>query len=86
MFAHIRTYAIRPYGFLVTQKQLYSYILVCAIVLPSKMSSQMVNIHLPGVNGAFAIGNHGLKFEQNTSATCEMRVVSCAKRLSHLPK
>ena len=71
-----------PTIFLMAQKQMDSYILICAIVSLSKMSSQMVNIHLPGVNDAFAIGNHGLKSEQNTSATCEMRVVSCAKRLS----
>ena len=38
----------------------------------------MVNLHLPGVNGAFAIGNHGLKTGQDPPATCEMRVVSCA--------
>ena len=77
---------LRPYDFLVTQEQMDSYILICTIVLPSKMSSQMVNLHLPDVNDAFAIGNHGLKSEQNTSATCEMRAASCAKRLSHLPK
>ena len=75
---------LRPYDFPVTQKQLYSHIIVCAIVLPSKMRSQMVNHHLPGVKGAFAIGKHGFKSEQNTSATCEMRTVSCAKWLSRL--
>ena len=79
-----RAYAIRPYGFPVTQKQLYSHIMVCAIVLPSKMSSQMGNHHLPGIKGTFAMGNHGLKSEQNTSPTCEMRTVFCAKRLSRL--
>ena len=73
---------LRSYDFLVTQEQMDSYILICTIVLPSNMSSQTVNLHLPGVNGAFAIGKHGLKFEQNTSATCEMRAASCAKRLS----
>ena len=50
--------------------------MICAMVSQSQMSSQMVNLHLPGVNGAFAIGNLGLKFEQNTSATCEMRAAS----------
>ena len=84
IFAHIRAYAIRPYGFPVMQKQLYSHIMICAIVLPSKMSSQMGNPHLPGVNGTFAMGNQGLKSEQNTSPTCEMRTVFCAKRLSRL--
>ena len=73
-----------PYGFPVTQKQLYSHIMICAIVLPSKMSSQMGNHHLPGVNDTFAMGYHGLKSEQNTSSTCEMRAVFCAKRLSRL--
>ena len=73
-----------PYGFPVTQKQLYSHIMICAIVLPSKMSSQMGNHHLPGVNDTFAMGYHGLKSEQNTSSTCEMRTVFCAKRLSRL--
>ena len=82
--AHIRAYAIRPYDFPVTQEQLYSHIMVCAIVLPSKMSSQMGNHHLPGVKGTFAMGKQGLKSEQNTSATCEMRTVFCAKRLSRL--
>ena len=75
-----------PTIFLMAQKQTDSYIMICAMVSQSQMSSQMVNLHLPGVNGAFAIGNHGLKSEQNTSATCEMRAASCAKRLSHLPK
>ena len=77
-----RAYAIRPYGFPVTQKQLYSHIMVCAIVSPSKMSSQMGNHHLPGIKGTFAMGYHGLKSEQNTSSTCEKRTVFCAKRLS----
>ena len=88
LFFHLRPpggrMPLRPYDFPVTQKQLYSHIIVCAIVLPSKMRSQMVNHHLPGVKGAFAIGKHGFKSEQNTSATCEMRTVSCAKRLSRL--
>ena len=79
IFAHIRAYAIRPYGFPVTQKQLYSHIMICAIVLPSKMSSQMGNHHLPGVNDTFAMGYHGLKSEQNTSSTCEMRTVFLRK-------
>ena len=75
---------LRPYGFPVMKKQLYSHITVYAIVLPSKMSSQMVNPHLPGVNDTFAMGNHGLKSVQKAPATCEMRTVFCAKRLSRL--
>ena len=59
IFAHVRAYAIRPYDFPVTQKQLYSHIMVCATVLPSKMSSQMGNPRLPGIKGTFAIGNQG---------------------------
>ena len=84
IFAHIRAYAIRPYDFPVTQKQLYFHIVIYAIVSPSQMSSQMGNHHLPGIKGTFAMGNHGLKSEQNTSSTCEMRTVFCAKRLSRL--
>ena len=80
MFAHIRAYAIRPYSFPMMQKQLYSHIIICTVVLPSKMSSQTVNLHLPGVNGAFAIGNHGLKTGQNPPANCKMWTVSCANR------
>ena len=53
--------------------------MICAIVLPSKMSSQMGNHHLPGVNDTFAMGYHGLKSEQNTSSTCEMRTVFLRK-------
>ena len=56
------------YVFPVTQKQLYSYIVICAIVLPSKSKTKMEILHLPGVNGTFAIRKHGLKTEQNTSA------------------
>ena len=82
IFAHLEGVCDTPLDFPVTQKQLYSHIMVCAIVLPSKMSSQMGNHHLPGIKGTFAIGNHGLKSEQNTSSTCEKRTVSCAKRLS----
>ena len=86
LFFHLRPpggrMPLRPYDFPVTQKQLYSHIMICAIVLPSKMSSQMGNHHLPGVNDTFAMGYHGLKSEQNTSSTCEKRTVSCAKRLS----
>ena len=84
IFAHIRAYAIRPYDFPVTQKQLYFHIVICAIISLSKMSSQMGNPHLPGIKGTFAMGYHGLKSEQNTSSTCEMRTVFCAKRLSRL--
>ena len=84
IFAHLEGVCDTPLDFPVTQKQLYSHIMVCAIVLPSKMSSQMGNHHLPGVNDTFAMGYHGLKSEQNTSSTCEMRTVFCAKRLSRL--
>ena len=38
----------------------------------------MVNLHLPGVNGAFAIGNHGLKTGQDPPANCKMWIVYCA--------
>ena len=79
-----RAYAIRPYDFPVMKKQLYSHIMVCAIISLSKMSSQMGNHHLPGVNDTFAMGNHGLKSVQKAPATCEMRTVFCAKRLSRL--
>ena len=86
LFFHLRPpggrMPLRPYDFPVTQKQLYFHIVICAIISLSKMSSQMENAHLPGIKGAFAMGYHGLKSEQNTSATCEMRAVFCAKRLS----
>ena len=84
IFAHLEGVCDTPLDFPVTQKQLYSHIMVCAIVLPSKMSSQMGNHHLPGIKGTFAMGNHGLKSEQNTSPTCEMRAFFCTKRLSRL--
>ena len=42
------------------------------------MSSQMESLHLPGVNGAFAIGNHGLKTGQDPPANCKMWIVYCA--------
>ena len=77
-----RAYALAPYDFPMTQKHQYSHIMVCAIVSPSKMSLQMESIYIPGVNGSSAIGNHGLKSVQKAPATCEMRTVSCAKRLS----
>ena len=88
LFFHLRPsrgrMPLRPYDFPVTQKQLYFHIVIYAIVSPSQMSSQMGNHHLPGIKGTFAMGNHGLKSEQNTSPTCEMRTVFCAKRLSRL--
>ena len=75
MFAHIEGVCDTPYDFPVTQKQLYFHIVICAIISLSKMSSQMGNHHLPGVNGTFAMGNHGLKSVQKAPATCEMRTV-----------
>ena len=59
IFVHVRAYAIRPYDFPVTQKQLYFHIVICAIISLSKMNSQMGNPHLPGIKGTFAIGNQG---------------------------
>ena len=88
LFFHLRPpggrMPLRPNDFPVTQKQLYSHIIVCAIISLSKMSSQMGNHHLPGVNDTFAMGNHGLKSVQKAPATCEMRTVSCAKRRARL--